>query len=658
MSMVRSESRALPILLAAMTLAAYLPALSAGFIWDDDAHVTGNQTLRSLDGLRSIWFEPRTLPQYYPLVHTSFWIEYHLWGLAPAGFHLINILLHACNALLLWRALKALKVPGAALAGFVFALHPVNVESVAWVTERKNVLSLLLYLLAFLAYLRFSPPENEGTRRKVQWRYYWISLALFLCALLSKTVTCSLPAALLLIYWWKRGRITWRDVAPLIPMLICGLALASTTVWLEKAHVGAAGMDWKLTSIERCLIAGRALWFYAGKLFWPVNLTFIYPRWVIDSKALWQYLFPAAALAVAFFFFLLHKRIGRGPLTATLFFAGSLFPALGFINVYPMLFSFVADHFQYLASIGPIAASSAACAVLYLRLIPGTGREWIGWSASAALLLALGTVTWQQTAIYHDPLSLWQDTIRKNPACWMARENLGVYYAGQERYEDAVSCYFVALQLHPDDADTHRDLGIAFTHQRKYPEATEQFKIALRLRPDFYLIDYNLGVSLFLQQRYAEAVPPLTEALRLRGNEAEIHHMLAQAYGNIGRFDEAARHYREALSFHPDWSVAMNDLAWLLATSEEPKIRDGAEGVRLAKRACELTGYRDVNNLDTLAASSAEAGNFAEAIRMEQATLELGRSSNLNAAQLRDFQNRLELYRKNLPYRDHATSAR
>jgi Flp pilus assembly protein TadD len=180
----------------------------------------------------------------------------------------------------------------------------------------------------------------------------------------------------------------------------------------------------------------------------------------------------------------------------------------------------------------------------------------------------------------------------------------------------------------------------------------------MRLRPDFYLIHYNLGVSLFMKQRYAEAVSPLTEALRLQGNEAEVHHLLAQSYGNIGKFDEAVRHHREALFFRPDWAVPMNNLAWLLATTEAPKIRDGAEAVRLARRACELTGYRDVSNLDTLAASFAEAGNFAEAIRMEQVTLDLGRSSKLNAAQIRDFQDRLALYRKNLPYRDHATSAR
>src|SRR5688572_21356693 len=310
--------------LLAMTLIAYLPAFRAGFIWDDPDYVVNNATLRSLDGLRQIWFVPRATPQYYPLVHTSFWIEYQLWGLNPSGYHAVNVLLHALASILLWRVLKLLEVPGAWLAAGIFALHPVHVESVAWVTERKNVLSGVFYLASALAFLHFE--ETAEPRRR--WRFYAMSLLLFVVALLSKTVTASLPAAILLVAWWKRGRVTWRDLMPLIPFFVTGVALALRTAQFEREHVGASGAEFDFTWAERILIAGRAAWFYAWKLIAPVNLSFIYPRWTIDDRAAAQYAFPIAAIALVMTLALLRRRIGLGALVAVLFFGGTLVPAL------------------------------------------------------------------------------------------------------------------------------------------------------------------------------------------------------------------------------------------------------------------------------------------------------------------------------------------
>jgi hypothetical protein len=283
------------LLLLGLTLAAYLPALHAGFIWDDDDYLINNRTLHDLPGLQRIWFETSATPQYYPLVHTTFWLEYHLWKLNPLGYHLDNVFLHALAAILLWRVLLKLPVPGAWLAAAIFAVHPVNVESVAWVTERKNVLSAVFYFAAALAYLRFAVPDNppdtndkrrETTGKKLEekqagstrWCWYVAALILFVGALFSKTVTTSLPAALLLVFWWKRGRIGLRDVLQLLPFFAVGVGLSLHTSWLEKHHVGASGAEWALSFFDRCLIAGRALWFYAGKLVWPAELTFIYPR--------------------------------------------------------------------------------------------------------------------------------------------------------------------------------------------------------------------------------------------------------------------------------------------------------------------------------------------------------------------------------------------
>jgi protein O-mannosyl-transferase len=282
----------LALVLAVVTFVAYQPTWHAGFIWDDDTHVTENANLRSLHGLYRIWFEPLADQQYYPLQLTGFWIEYHLWGLRPFGYHAVNILLHVLNALLLWMVLQQLEIPGAWLAAAIFAVHPVQVESVAWVSELKNLLSTTFYLGALLAFIRFRPLTGEERAGPPSWGYYALAIALFLCALLSKTVACTLPAVLVLLLWWKRGRVERQDVGVLSPMFLLGITFGLMTAWLEKHHVGASGPEWSLSFLQRCLLAGRALWFYAGKLFWPHNFIFIYPRWEIDPGAWWQYLFP------------------------------------------------------------------------------------------------------------------------------------------------------------------------------------------------------------------------------------------------------------------------------------------------------------------------------------------------------------------------------
>ena len=332
-------------LLFGSVLLAYLPALHGGLIIDDSGHITSAR-MQSLHGLWRIWFELGATTQYYPVLHSAFWIEHRLWGDAVLGYHLTNALLHAAAALLVVALVRRLSLPGAWLAGFLFALHPVCVETVAWISEQKNTLSAVFYLGAALLYLDF-----DRTRRKSR---YGLALGLFALALMSKSVTATLPVALLVILWWRRGRLEWkRDWLPLIPWLALGASGGLFTAWVERRYIGAEGADFALTAVERCLVAGRALWFYAWKMVLPANLTFIYPRWRVDAAAWWQYLFPLAALAAAAGLWLAARR-RRGPLAAFLFFAVTLLPALGFLNVYPFLYSFVADHYQYLASLGII----------------------------------------------------------------------------------------------------------------------------------------------------------------------------------------------------------------------------------------------------------------------------------------------------------------
>jgi hypothetical protein len=389
--------------LLTLVIAAYIPAIMGGFVWDDDDYVTRNPTLSGSGGLQRIWFEIGAVPQYYPLVHTSFWLEFHLWGLWPLGYHLVNVLFHGCSAILLWRVLLRLGVRGAWLAAAVFALHPVQVESVAWITERKNILSGVFYLSALLAYVRFLGLGRGGFGPRGRWGWYWLALVLFLCALLSKTVTCSLPAAILLLLWWKRSRLRLNDVLSLVPFFVLGAALGLTTAWMEQHYVGAQGAEWALSWLDRCLIAGRALWFYVGKLVWPARLAFIYPRWQIDS-ALWQYCYPLAAVGLVVCLWVLRRRIGKAPLVAALYFGGTLGPALGFINVYPMRFSFVADHFQYMASVGLLTLMVGLLTTGLDRLaragggrqvhgLAGPGTHVVRLAVPAALLGLLAVLT-------------------------------------------------------------------------------------------------------------------------------------------------------------------------------------------------------------------------------------------------------------------------
>ena len=313
-----------------------------------------------------IWFELGATQQYYPLLHSAFWVEHNLWGDATLGYHLVNILLHAAAAVMVALVLRRLSVPGAYLAAAVFALHPVHVESVAWITELKNTLSIVFYLGAVLSYLAFD------RTRKTRW---WLgALGLFVLGLMSKTTAATLPAALLVIFWWQRGRLSWqRDVRPLAPFFVLGLLAGLLTAWVERKLIGAEGAAFDLTIVERCLLAGRAIWFYLGKLFWPTELIFIYPRWQVSQAVWWQYLFPAAALLLLAGLWALRRRC-RGPLAGLLFFVGTLLPALGFCNVYPFLYSFVADHFQYLASLGPITLAAAGVALLFARWRPRPRR--------------------------------------------------------------------------------------------------------------------------------------------------------------------------------------------------------------------------------------------------------------------------------------------
>jgi hypothetical protein len=368
--------------IALLTAIAYMPAWHGAPVWDDDAHMTA-EALRSADGLTRIWTELGATQQYYPLTHSLFWLQDQLWGQHTTGYHLVNILLHILSAGLVGLILTRLKAPAPWAVAAVFAVHPMQVESVAWISELKNTLSGTFALAACLVYLRF---DERPTPRP-----YVIASTLFVCALLSKTVTAMVPVGLLAILWWQHGRLdVRRHVMPLAPWLAAGAASGLFTAWIERTVIGASGSAFDYSLIERGLIAGRALAFYATTLIWPAGLSFNYPRWTISSGAWWQFAFPLAVLVASVAAW--HSRTrSRAPLAGLCWFAALLFPALGFFNVYPFRYSFVADHFQYLASLGLLT-------VLVGLLATRLPRPLNNQAALAAVLaLPLAFLTWQQS---------------------------------------------------------------------------------------------------------------------------------------------------------------------------------------------------------------------------------------------------------------------
>jgi tetratricopeptide (TPR) repeat protein len=580
----------------AAALLVYWPALRGGMIWDDGAYMT-RQELVSAHGLARIWTELGATEQYYPLLHSAFWVEHRLWGDATLGYHLLNVVLHAGSACLLMLILRRLAVPGAWIAGLIFAVHPVGVESVAWITEQKNTLSTLFYLLAMLAYLRFD--RDRGPR------WYLLASGLFLLALLTKTVTATLPAALGVIFWWQRGSLSWkRDIVPLLPWLAVGAAAGLFSGWVERTYIGAHGAAYDLSGVQRILVAGRAAWFYLGKLLWPADILFTYPHWVVDSGVWRQYVYPLAMAGLVLALWL-ARGWSRAPLAALLFFLGSLVPTIGFLTVYAFIFSYVADHWQYLPSLGVIALA---------------GAGWSRWTRSspvvAVLVLGiLGTLTWRQSRYYRDGPTLYAATLQRNPAAWRIRAEWADILLAQGRLEPAEAHYRQVLAVNPDYSESRNNLGHIYLKMGRLPEAIAQFRETLRLRPDATDAHVNLGAALSQMGRYPEAIAEFETALKLAPDSAGTHINLGNALSQVGRLPEAIVHYRRAVFLQPQSADAHINLANALA-------RAGALSEALEHYEAALRLEPDlVDGRYDWALALAQAGRLPEAvIQLERAT--------------------------------------
>ncbi|MCJ7525357.1 MAG: tetratricopeptide repeat protein [Candidatus Aminicenantes bacterium] len=542
------------LLLILLVFIMYFPVLKADYIWDDDAYVVNNRNLQNTQGLTRIWLEPKTSPQYYPLVFSSFWIERQLFGLNPHISHLLNVCLHIFNALLLWAVLRFLGVGAAFFIALVFAIHPVHLESVAWITERKNVLSAFFYLLSMLAYLYYSLPPITFAA-KTRWRsiaLYLTGMFLFVCALLSKTVTATLPMILLSILWWKKEKLKKWDWLAIFPMFILGIVFGLSTVWLEVHHVGALGEEWNLSIVSRFLIAGRAVWFYIGKIIWPQALSFIYPRWFIDPSDIRQYIYPLALLLIGLGLWFFRKKTGKESLVAVFFFLCSIFPALGFFNVYPMQFSYVADHFQYLASIG-IIALVIVCLKNTLSKLKLNKFQYV---LMMTLVLSLIYVGRREGGKYNNLETLWNDTIIKNGDCWMAYNNLGTLKIKQKKYAEARKYFNEVLKIKPGFAIAFNNLGMTWMHEGNLKQAKENFFKAIAGNSLYAEAYNNLGVALGREQNFSEAIINYQYTLKIDPQYVMAHYNLANVWSRRNDFKEAEKHYREAIRIRPDFAMA------------------------------------------------------------------------------------------------------
>jgi protein O-mannosyl-transferase len=654
------------VLIILLVLAAYWPVWNGQFVWDDMLVVEKNSVVTGEMGLRTVWFQTD-----FTLTTVAFWIQWLLWGKNPTGYHAVNVLLHAINAVLVWRLLARLRIPGSWLAAALFAVHPVCVASVAWISELKNTLSLVFFLLSFWFYIRFetfladkekstsatfpgrSSRDNEALTISdfgfwiSDFRMcYWLSLGAFLLALLSKTSTVMLPVVLLACAWWQRGRIARRDLLRTIPFFVMALVFGLMSIWFQ-AH--QASHDFTVQTENfwgRLAGAGMAIWFYLGKALLPLNLNLIYPHWEINATALASYipiLLWCGVLAVCWSF---RRTWGRHALFGLGCFAVTLFPVLGFFDMYYLAISRVSDHLQYLPLIFVIALAASTLHALFnakvLRFV------------APLLVLTLFVLTMKHAQVFATEEGLWRDVLAKNPASWSAHNNLGSICAEQQKIGEAMEHFEASLKLNPQNAQAHCNLGRALALQGKFAEAESRFLDALKIKPDDADTHKSYGMALADQGKTDDAVKHLREAVRLQP-DAETRLQLAALLRATGKSREAVAELRRLLSAKPNLPDALNNLAWLLAASPDETVRDGKEAVRFAEQACRLTEYKKAMMVGTLAAAYAEAARFAEAVATAQKAVELATADDdTKFAEVN--RQLLELYRSGRPY--HEPSAK
>jgi len=601
--------------LVAATALVYRPAWHGKPLLDDAGRFMMTPEQQSWNGLARLWIQPRTTWQYHPLVDTMYWVEAKLWGQEVFGYHLVTIALHVASALLLVKILGKLQIRGAWLAAAIFALHPVLVESVAWMVELKNTLSGLFFFAAILAYLNF-----DHTRRL---RTYLLVGLLFTLGILAKAIVATVPAVVLILIWWKRGRVDWqRDVKPLLPFVVLAIAAGLLTAWMERAFSGAEGEEFQLSVLDRFLIAGRAFWFYIGKLLFPNDLFLIYPRWKVDSSIWWQYLFPVAALGLFWLAWNQRKR-WRWFFAASLFFAATVVPLLGFFNVGFFRFSFVADHFAYLPSLAVIVPAAAGAT----WLVDGGGRWRLPLHGLVASLLGtLAILSWMQSHMYRDVETCYRMVVARNPNSWTAHQRFAGELLGRGQLDEAAAEFRKVLELEPN-----------------YLQASKRAY-------------FGLGSVLVRKGQQEEAIKLFETVLKLDPGYGPAYNGIASALHRQGRLAEAIAEYERAVQLRPESAGILSNLAWMLATCADPSLRNGPRALELAQRADRFSGDANPRVLRSLAAAHAELGQSGQAAKTARRALELSLQDG-ESSFTRALRREISLFDAGRPYHESGRSA-
>jgi protein O-mannosyl-transferase len=654
----------LALLLFAGTLALYSPVRSYDFVnYDDPDYVTANPHVPkgiTADGLA--WAFGRLhgdKTYWHPLTWTSHMLDCQLFGLRAGWHHMINVLFHALNAALLFGVLR--QMTGAVwrswLVAALFSVHPLQVDTVAWITERKNVLSAMFWLLAMWGYVRYasvggrrspSPPFSLSPFRKQSW--YALTLAFFILGLMSKPVLITFPFAMLLLDVWPLNRIRWptfaRDVRIAVPEKLPFFALAAFNIWVT-VHGHAVG--WGVTQsthglplllrIENAFVSYVR---YLGKIIWPSKLAVLYPhpgQWQ-DAAVIGSVILVIGITAVVLWEF--HRR----PYVAIgwFWFIGNLVPAMGILQFGVQA---MADRFVYLPIIGIfIAIVWGISDLLPVSRVTHHASRIL----SAAVLIVLAIVTSRQLPHWRNSIALYEHTLSVTSNNFVIHNNLGYTLLHSNRVDDAIPHFREALRIRPDFPAPALQLAQAHALKQQWTEAIAYFEKALALQPNTPAALKGYADALVQTGRFDAAVAQY-EALLKVVPIAESHAHLALALIQAKRPAEAIPHYRSALALAPDAYVLLNNLAWLLATHPEDAIRDGPEAVRLATRACELTNRKEPVYLGTLAAAYAETGNFDEAVRTGQQAAALAETAGKTelAARNREL---VESYKSDRPHRE------
>jgi len=624
------------LLLASATLIAFEPLRHNQFLnYDDNDYITENQHVQSGLNLKSIkWaFISTHAANWHPVTWLSHIIDCQLFGLNPAGHHFTNLLLHIANTLLLFWVLKDMTAAiwQSAFVAAAFALHPLHVESVAWISERKDVLSTLFWLLTMAAYVRY-------VRQRSVIRYIG-TLFLFALGLMAKPMLVTLPFVLLLLDYWPLNRLSRKTIYEKIPFFALS-AVSSVVTFLAQrsggavAHIDLLPLSMRLANTPVSYVK------YIGKMFWPTKLAVLYPyygeklsAWLVVTSVL-------ALLAVTILVIRLASKHRYLPV-GWFWYLGTLVPVIGLVQVgnQPL-----ADRYTYI----PLTGLFIIIWVLPELLAGRRYRKLLLGLSATSVLLVLSVCTFSQVGRWRDSITLFEHAIAVTSYNFAAHYNLGVALASQGRANEAINHYRQAIKIRPDHFEAYSNLGNLLSEQGKLDEAIDNYRRALEFKPDDAVAHYNLGILLAQQGKFSDAIDNFNQALKAKPDYAEAYNNLGNTLLALGRLDEAVACYRQALHFKPDWPLPLNNIARILATHPDQKIRDPHEAVKAAERAAELTKYGDAMVLETLATAYAAAGRFNDAVTAAQTALGLA-SAAKNEELSGRLRRQLGLYRQATP---------